>query len=254
MDDYYSKKIDSNTGEEALRVEGLTVPGQFYDVSFTLNKGEVLGLYGLVGAGRTEILETLFGLRRSTKGKVFVEGKQVSLGGAGKAVKQGFALVPEDRKENGLVLGMSCKMNTALANLKFVSKNGVVRRKKVDELFADYKKKMSIAAHNPELPVRNLSGGNQQKIVIGKWLATNPKILMLDEPTRGIDVGSKMEIHRIVGELAKEGMAVILVSSEMQEIIGACTRIITMANGRLTGEFYKDEITEENLMTGIMLH
>ena len=254
LDDYYSKKVNSNTDEEALRVEGLTVPGQFYDVSFSLNKGEVLGLYGLVGAGRTEIMETLFGLRKASKGKVFVRGKEVTLGVPSKAVKQGFALVPEDRKENGLVLGMSCKMNNALANLSSVSKSGVVNQKKIDALFAEYKQKMSIAAHNPELPVKNLSGGNQQKIVISKWLATNPQILMLDEPTRGIDVGSKMEIHRIVGELAKEGMAVIMVSSEMQEIIGACTRIITMANGKLTGEFTKDEITEENLMSGIMLH
>ena len=253
LDDYYSKKVDSNTGEEALRVEGLTVPGQFYDVSFKLNKGEILGIYGLVGAGRTEILETLFGLRHATKGKVFVEGKQKTLGSTARAVKNGFALVPEDRKENGLVLGLSCKWNNALANLKFVSKNGFIK-KKVNALFDEYKAKLSIAAHNPELPVRNLSGGNQQKIVISKWLATDPKILMLDEPTRGIDVGSKMEIHRLVGELAKEGLAVIMVSSEMQEIIGACTRIITMANGRLTGEFYKEDITEENLMSGIMLH
>lgn len=254
LDDYYSQKIDYDTGEEVLRVEELTVPGEFYDVHFKLNKGEILGLYGLVGAGRTEILETLFGLKRATKGKVYVNGKRVQFKSVANAVKHGMALVPEDRKENGLVLGLSSRWNNALACLKSISAKGFIKTKLLVELFDECKEKLSIVANNPGLPTRTLSGGNQQKLVISKWLNTHPKILMLDEPTRGIDIGSKMEVHRLVGELAKNGLAVIIVSSEMQEIMGACTRIITIANGRLTGEFSNEDITEENLMSGIMLH
>ncbi len=254
LDDYFNKAGDANTGVEALRLEGLTVPGGFEDVSFTLNKGEILGLYGLVGAGRSEIVETIFGLRRPTKGHIYIDGRRAAIHGTFAAVRHGIGLVPENRKEDGLVLGLSCKMNIGLANLRRVSRRSIVRRKKIMDLYSIYKEKLSIACNDPEQPVKNLSGGNQQKIIIGKWLGTEPRILMMDEPTRGIDVGSKAEIHRIIGDLARSGMAVIVISSEMQEIMGACSRIITIAEGKITGEFKTGEITEENLMNAIMLH
>jgi ribose transport system ATP-binding protein len=244
----------SDLGEEALRVENIAVAGEFEDISFSLRRGEILGLYGLIGAGRTEIVESIFGIRPINKGAIYIDGKPSSIHKSSDAVKCSMALVPENRKEDGLVLGMDCKWNIALGSLKQVSRRSVIDRRRVSELFEEYKDKLSIATPSGEQPVKNLSGGNQQKVVIGKWLATNPDILMLDEPTRGIDVGSKAEIHKLIGEFAKAGMAVIIISSEMPEIIGVCSRVITIANGRLTGEFSYDEITEENIMTGIMLH
>jgi ribose transport system ATP-binding protein len=254
LEDYYNMTHVSDLGEEALRVENIAVAGEFEDISFSLRRGEILGLYGLIGAGRTEIVESIFGIRPINKGAIYIDGKPSSIHKSSDAVKCSMALVPENRKEDGLVLGMDCKWNIALGSLKQVSRRSVIDRRRVSELFEEYKDKLSIATPSGEQPVKNLSGGNQQKVVIGKWLATNPDILMLDEPTRGIDVGSKAEIHKLIGEFAKAGMAVIIISSEMPEIIGVCSRVITIANGRLTGEFSYDEITEENIMTGIMLH
>ncbi len=254
LDSYYGLKSSHEPGREVLRVENLSADKAFRNVSFTLHEGEILGLYGLVGAGRTEIVETLFGIRRATGGSVYLNGEPMKLGSSSQAVENGFALVPEDRKECGLVLGMSCKENVALASLKRLSKGGVVDRKMVDDLFEKQREQMHIAVGNPNQPVKDLSGGNQQKVVIGKWLGAEPKVLMMDEPTRGIDTGAKQEIHKIMEDLASQGHAVIMISSEMPEIMGVCTRILTRALGEITGDFSGDEITEENLMNGIMLH
>lgn len=254
LEDYYNKTKIGDLGEDVLRVENINIPGQFEDVSFSLKKGEILGLYGLVGAGRTEIVEAIFGIRQIASGKVFINNKQVDISKSEQAVKNKLALVPENRKEDGLVLGMDCKWNIALGDLKQISRSSVVDKKRVLELFEEYKDKLSISTPGAEQQVKNLSGGNQQKVVIGKWLATNPEILMLDEPTRGIDVGSKAEIHKLIGDFAKAGMAVIMISSEMPEIIGVCSRVITIANGKISGEFSDEDITEANIMSGIILH
>lgn len=253
LEDYYNKTKIGDLGKEALRVENISIPGQFEDISFSLHRGEIVGLYGLVGAGRTEIVESIFGLRSIAKGRILIGGKPVSINKSGDAVGNSIGLVPENRKEDGLVLGMDCKWNTCLGNLKQVSRRSVINRRRVMKLFEEYKDKLSIATPGADQPVKNLSGGNQQKVVIGKWLATHPDILMLDEPTRGIDIGSKAEIHKLIADFAKAGMAVIIISSEMPEIIGVCSRVITIANGRLSGEFCYDDINEENIMSGIML-
>jgi ribose transport system ATP-binding protein len=255
LEDYYHHVEIGNLGEEVLLVENLSLSGMFSEISFRLRKGEILGLYGLVGAGRTEIVETIFGIRKPTKGRVLVNGKEANIRGSGDAVHYRIGLVPENRKEQGLIVGMDCKWNTALASLgKISNRQKVIDRKKLRELFNEYREKLQIATTGPDQLVKNLSGGNQQKVVIGKWLAIGPDILMLDEPTRGIDVGAKAEIHKLIGQLAKEGMAVIVISSEMPEIIGMCSRVITVANGTMTGEFTGENIKEENIMTGIMVH
>lgn len=253
LSEYYDEEEKTQeVGEEVLKVENLSLKDVFSDISFTLHKGEILGLYGLVGAGRTEVIESIFGVRKPTSGNVILEGKQMKLGSTKEAVKSGFALVPENRKEDGLVLGMSCRLNMALSSIKDLSDSGIVNNKKIAGLYDKQVEQMSIKIDNSEQPVKDLSGGNQQKVVIGKWLGTAPKVLMLDEPTRGIDVGAKTEIHKIIKELAKQDMAVIMISSEMPEIMGECTRILTMADGRITGEYSGSEITEENLIDGIM--
>lgn len=254
LDDFYGERDDAELGDDVLRVENLSLDGVFSNINFALRQGEILGLYGLVGAGRTEIVETLFGIRKPTAGTIYLDSKPIKTGSTREAVANGFALVPENRKEQGLVLGMSCKLNVALASLQRLSNRGVVNRKKVSDLFEQQVEQMQIAIGHPDQPVKDLSGGNQQKVVIGKWLGTTPRVLILDEPTRGIDIGAKTEIYRMISKLAKEGLAVIMISSEMPEIMSNCTRILTMANGKLTGEFSGKEITEENLMAGIMLH
>ena len=254
LEDYYNVGKTVTLGEEVLRVENLAVDGLFSNISFTLRQGEILGLYGLVGAGRTEVVETLFGIRKPSAGKIYLDGKPVKAGSTKEAVQNGFALVPENRKEQGLVLGMSCKLNTALASLRELSNHGIVDKERVAKLFDKQVEQMKIAVGHPDQPVKDLSGGNQQKVVIGKWLGTNPRVLIMDEPTRGIDIGAKTEIYRLMGDLANQGMAIIMISSEMPEIMSNCTRILTMAEGKLTGEFSGKDITEENLMGAIMLH
>jgi ribose transport system ATP-binding protein len=254
LEDYYNKiKIDS-AGDEVLRIENLSLHGQFENINFSLHRGEILGLYGLIGAGRTEIVETIFGIRNPTGGKIYINGEQVNIKNTSAAVKRHIGLVPENRKEQGLILGMDCKWNIAITGLSRIRTGGVVDPKKLLTLFNEFKDSLQIATSGPDQQVRTLSGGNQQKIVIGKWLAVRPLVLMLDEPTRGIDVGSKAEIHKLIGRLAMEGMAVIIISSEMPEIIGMCSRVITITHGRQTGEFKGSDITEEKIMTAIMLH
>ena len=235
-------------GKEVLRIDKLNRDKFVKNVSFEIRSGEVLGLYGLVGAGRSETAESLFGIVQADSGKIFIEGKEVKIPNPKKAVNLGIGLVPENRKIQGLILGMACDDNLTLPRLDNMHKFGFLRNSIQNSLFREYAEKLSISTPGPKQSVGKLSGGNQQKIVIGKWISLNPKLLILDEPTRGIDVGSKAEIHRLIGEMASEGIAVLVISSEMPEIIGVSDRIITMREGRVTGEFNKEEVSEEKLI------
>ena len=248
--DYYEKG-ERHLGEEVLRVEGLTSGKDYRDVSFTLRAGEVLGFYGLIGAGRSEVAETLFGMRRADAGQIYFHGEPVTISNSGDAIALGIALVPENRKEQGLVLAMSGRENMTLPQLERLQNLGFMQTQQEQAIFRRYREALSISTTGPNQRVGNLSGGNQQKIVIGKWLSTEPKLLILDEPTRGIDVGSKSEIHKLIGDLAEQGYAVLVISSEMPEIIGVSHRIVTMYSGRVTGEFSGAEITEDNLIAAV---
>jgi len=240
--------ISKDIGKEVLRVEKLCREKFVKDVSFEIKSGEVLGLYGLVGAGRSETAESIFGIVQADSGKIFLEGEEVKVPNPKKAVKLGLGLVPENRKLQGLILGMACDDNLTLPRLDKMQHMGFIKNSIQNSLFREYAEKLSISTPGPKQPVGKLSGGNQQKIVIGKWISLNPKLLILDEPTRGIDVGSKSEIHRLIGQMAAEGIAVLVISSEMPEIIGVSDRIITMREGRVTNEFRKEDVSEEKLI------
>lgn len=253
LDNYYYK-CKWNPKEEVLKVENLSLKGYFKDISFTVHAGEVVGFYGLVGAGRTEIMETIFGIRKADSGKIYLEGKEQKIHNSVDAVKAKIGFVTENRKEQGLVLGQSCRENMALAKLPMISKHGLVDIKETYNIYNFYHDKLSISSPSSETPVGNLSGGNQQKVVLGKWMTLGPKLLILDEPTRGIDVGSKSEIYKLIADMAEnEGMAVIVISSEMPEVMGISNRILTISQGNLTGELVGDEITEDSLMRAILI-
>ncbi len=253
LDNYYYK-CKWNPKEEILKVENLSLKGYFKDISFTIHAGEVVGFYGLVGAGRTEIMETIFGIRKADSGKIYLEGKEQKIHNSVDAVKAKIGFVTENRKEQGLVLGQSCRENMALAKLPMISKHGFVDIKETYNIYNFYHDKLSISSPSSETPVGNLSGGNQQKVVLGKWMTLGPKLLILDEPTRGIDVGSKSEIYKLIADMAEnEDMAVIVISSEMPEVMGISNRILTISQGNLTGELVGDEITEDSLMRAILI-
>lgn len=252
LNNYYYK-AKGNVGDEVFRVEDLSVKGYFKDVSFNVRAGEVVGFYGLVGAGRTEIMETIFGVRKADSGKIYVNGKEVSIRNSHDAIKNGIGFLTENRKEQGLVLKQTCRENMAMANLPNMMKACFVDEGATHELYKKYHEALQISSPSSEQIVGNLSGGNQQKVVLGKWLAITPKLLILDEPTRGIDVGSKSEIYKLIAELADSGLAVILISSEMPEIMGISNRVITMAQGRLTAELSEKEVSEEGLMKAIII-
>lgn len=238
-------------GENALEVRNLTCDGLFDDINFSIRKGEVVGMYGLVGAGRTEIAETLFGLRKPSTGEIYLDGEKVEINSPVAAIKYGIALVPENRKEQGLVLGMSCRDNITLSILNRLTNFGILGKRKELEIYDKYAEELAIKSPSWAQKVGNLSGGNQQKVVIGKWLSTHPKVLILDEPTRGIDVGSKSEIHKLIRSLAKTGYAVLVISSEMPEVLGVSDRILALYNGKINGEFLDSDVTEDDLVKAI---
>ncbi len=252
--DYFTSKKITKYGNEVIRLENISREDEFENINFSIREGEVLGLYGLLGAGRTEIAETIFGINQPDSGQIYFEGKAVDIDHSKKAVKMGIGLIPESRKEQGLVLGMSNLDNMSLAKIPYLQNAGFIKEKEVRDIFVEYKDKLSISLTGPNQKVMNLSGGNQQKVVIGKWLSLNPKLLILDEPTRGIDVGSKAEIHNLIGELAQKGLAVLVISSEIPEILGVSHRIITMHQGEQTGEFTDEEVTENKLIQSITSH
>lgn len=248
-----TKQQRDTTRKSCLQVSGLSVEGLFKNISFDVSYGEVVGFSGLVGAGRTELAETIFGLRRPDAGEIRLDGEVRQFGSAADAIAAGISLVPESRKEQGLVLGMSCRENATLATLGQMTRFGIfVDRPRENEVFEQYKDQLRIKTPSGEQVVGTLSGGNQQKVVIAKWLHTKPKLLILDEPTRGIDVGSKAEIHRLVRDLAASGYAVIVISSEMPEVIGVSDRILAMYNGSIVGELDGNTATEDDLVQAIM--
>ena len=253
-----NKGIIKNSGinKEILKVENLCLRNPenkndflVNDVSFTLSKGEVLGIAGLMGAGRTEVLESIFGLfPKFTSGKISIEGKETSIKSVNDAIEAGIALVPEDRKLQGLILNMNVSKNTSLANLAAVSKFGFINRAKEEKLSKKFIEKLHVQIPSPRIEVDKLSGGNQQKVVLAKWLAIHPGILLLDEPTRGIDVGAKAEIYKLINELASQGMAILVVSSELTEILAICDNILVMSESKLTAKLSGEEATEELIM------
>lgn len=252
--DTYFHKAQEKFGAEVIRVDGLSTAGLFDDVNFSVRQGEVLGLYGLVGAGRSEVVETIFGVRRADRGTLTWNGAQIPFPTPRQAIDLGMALVPESRKEQGLVLMMGGRENTTLPHLASYAQATVLDRRRELVTFDDYKASLSIKTTGPEQPVSTLSGGNQQKFVLAKWLCAGPKLIILDEPTRGIDVGSKSAIHQLIADLAERGLAVIVISSEMPEVLGVSHRVLAMAEGRMVAEFTGDALTEENLIDAVSHH
>ena len=249
----HAARTDFRSGENVvLQVSDLWSRGAFREVSFELRSGEILGFYGLIGSGRTEILEAIFGLRKYYRGEIRVAGERLDKHNPEEAIARGIALIPEDRKENGLALSLACDRNLGMTVMNQWGNLAHPSREK--RLFEEYREKLSIKAPGPSYPVDNLSGGNQQKVVIGKWLATEPRILLVDEPTRGIDVGSKAQIHQLLRDLAAEGYAIIVVSSEMPEIIRVSDRVLSLYEGRIVSELVGEEISEESVgraITGV---
>jgi rhamnose transport system ATP-binding protein len=242
-------KIEVPRLDVILTVENLSCEGSFKNVSFELRKGEILGFAGLVGAGRTDVANTLFGIKRASAGSIKLEGKPVSISSPQQAMDLGLAYVPEDRLQHGLVSEMNIIHNITLPRLVDFSKMGWVSNRRERKAAYDISCQMEVKANSTYQLARELSGGNQQKVVLGKWLSTNPRILILDEPTRGIDVGTKAAVHMLMTKLASEGMAIILISSELPEILGMSDRIIVMHEGYITGEFSRAEATQEKILT-----
>lgn len=238
-------------GDVALEVRELSCGHLFQDVSFHVRRGEVVGFYGLVGAGRTEVAETLFGLRAPSAGEILLNGQRTVIHSPHDAIEKGISLVPEDRKGQGLVLGMNCRDNMTLPQVDDLKAGPFVSDGAEVAIFDQYRDKLDIRTPGWKQLVGNLSGGNQQKIVIGKWLSMHPEVLIVDEPTRGIDVGSKSEIHNLIRELAAQGYAVIVISSEMPEVLHVSDRIVAMYSGRIIRTFTSEEVTEDNLIQAI---
>jgi ribose transport system ATP-binding protein len=238
----------TSCGEICLNAEHLTRRGEFTDISFTLKKGEILGFSGLVGAGRTEVMKAIFGLSKLDTGTIKFHGKNVVVTNPRDAIQLKFGFVPEDRKREGLVLVHSMKTNVTQATMRKYSRMGFLRETRQARAAREYIEKLNIKPPLPERDMKDFSGGNQQKVVIAKWLDNAPELLILDEPTRGVDVGAKQEIYAIIKELADSGVSIMVVSSEMEEILGLCDRIIVMHEGRMRGEFGREEATQEKLL------
>ncbi len=235
-------------GEVLLEVDGLTATGRFESIGLTVRAGEVVGLAGLVGAGRTEVLRAIAGVDRYDSGTVRVRGSRVRGGNVDEAIDAGLGLVPEDRKAQGLVLGASVQENLGLVTLRAATRWGVVDFARLRAAAADMIRRLAIRTPSGRTVVRTLSGGNQQKVVIGKWLTANPAVLLLDEPTRGIDVGAKVEIYELINALTADGRGVLLVSSELPEVLGICDRVLVMSRGRLVGELDHSQATQDAVM------
>lgn len=241
-------KPDVKIGEEVLRLENLTRTGYFKNVSFNVRKGEIVGLTGLVGAGRTEVVEALFGITKKDSGKVYLEGKEVNIKQPSDAMDLGIGLLPEDRQKSGLIMSWGLGRNVTLSTLKNYAKNGFLDEKKEREISKKFLEEVDTKAVSIFDLGSSLSGGNQQKVVVAKTLVQDLKVVIMDEPTKGVDVGAKAEIYDIMGQLAQKGYGVILISSEMPEILGMSDRIIVMCNGKVTGELSKEEATQERIL------
>ena len=248
LTDYYPKQRNQRAAV-ALRVDGLSVYGHLRKISFEVHEGEVLGIAGLMGSGRTTLAKAIFGEYPISEGRIFVGGREVRIRSPRDAIRVGLSLVADKRKEEGLVLPMSVAENLTLSSMdKLVRSGGFIDRGKERNVITRDVELLKIKTQGTHLPVQYLSGGNQQKVVIGKWLETEPKVLIMNEPTRGIDVGAKAEIYQLISRLTSQGMAVIMISSEMPELLGMSDRILVMHEGKVTGEFSIEEATQENIM------
>ncbi|MEG1269037.1 MAG: sugar ABC transporter ATP-binding protein, partial [Oscillospiraceae bacterium] len=248
LSDYYTRDTFEK-GESVLRVKNLNQTNVLHDISFDLKKGEILGFAGLVGAGRTELMQAIFGITKIDSGVVEVNGKPIKIKRPYDAINSGIALVPENRKEQGLILKNTVGFNMTIAVLKDFIKGINVNHKKELQIMETYKEKLSIKTPSFTQKASNLSGGNQQKVVVSKWLAANPSVLILDEPTRGIDVGAKSEMYSIMNELTKQGVSIIMVSSEMPEVMGMSDRICVMYNGAITAVIDKKDFTQKKILS-----
>jgi len=248
LKDYFPKRT-SNIGKMAMVVENLKAGRQVKDVSFNVHEGEVVGLSGLVGSGRTEAIRAMIGVDKLESGKITLDGKQIKLKSPKQAFNKGIAMLSEDRKHEGVVLTMPIKYNISLSCLKrFCSVLGVIKKKTENNYTLDFAKKVKLKAASLMDEVNTLSGGNQQKVAIARLLASESRVMILDEPTRGVDVGAKMEIFNIINEMVSQNYAVIIISSEMAEVIGMCDRAFIIREGRSVGELGKDELTEQNII------
>jgi rhamnose transport system ATP-binding protein len=241
-------KTEAAVGEVALSVERLTREGVFTDVSFDVRQGEIVALAGLIGAGRTEVARAIFGIDRWDAGAVRVAGKPLPPASPTSAMAAGVGLVPEDRRAQGLVMDMSVERNMGLTQLRSLSRFGLMNSRRERGRAADWALRLRLKYGRLSDAVTTLSGGNQQKVVLAKWLATRPKVLIVDEPTRGIDVGTKAEVHRLLSELAGQGVAVLMISSELPEVLGMADRVLVMREGRLVTEIARADATEESVM------
>lgn len=241
-------KIEAEQGNTILKVKNLNRIGFFKDISFELHQGEILGFFGLVGAGRTEVMQTIFGIEALTSGEVFINGKKVNIANPSEAMNYGLAYIPEDRQLQGTILKMNIKENVTLSIINKISRYFFLDKEKELKITEQYGKQIEIKASSWHQLVENLSGGNQQKVVLAKWIATKPRILIMDEPTKGIDVATKATVHNIISELAKQGIAIILVSSELPEILGMSNNIIVMHEGAITTKFTRDKANSENII------
>ena len=239
---------DSVIQEQILEVHGFSHPTEFADIDFSLHSGEILGFYGLVGSGRSELMQSLFGITKASSGVVSIAGRNVTITTPADAVSNGIVYVPEDRGRQGTITALSIFQNVTLPSLSRTSKNGFLRLAEEFRLTREYTSRLDLRAASLDSSVGNLSGGNQQKVVIAKWLATKPKIIVLDEPTKGIDIGSKAAVHEFMAELSSQGLAVIMVSSEIPEILGMSDRVIVMREGRMVAELEKEDLNPETLV------
>lgn len=247
-------KLDAEIGDTVLKVDALTRTGVFRDVSFEVHSGEIVGLAGLVGAGRSEVARAIMGIDKPDSGRVEVFGKTLKPGDTTAAIKAGLGFVPEDRRKQGLVMELSVRRNAALTLREKLARFGVIDARREAKAAEEWSERLEVKTSSQLDPVSSLSGGNQQKVVLAKWLATEPRILIVDEPTRGIDVGTKSEVHRLLSTLAQAGVGIIMISSELPEVLGMSDRVIVMCEGAVTGEFTRAEANAENVMTAATDH
>jgi len=235
-------------GEELFCVEGLSRGEEFADVSFNLHRGEILGVYGLVGSGRSEVMQSIFGLNPPDSGTIRIEGRALHIRSSQDAIAEGIGYVPEDRQIMGSILEFPISDNVALASLYSISHKGFIRRSDEETIANYFVKRLQIKTSDVTQHLEELSGGNQQKVVIAKWLATHPRVLIMDEPTKGIDVGAKTAVYQIMGEMAAQGLGIIMVSSELPEVLGMADRVLVMRRGRARAIFTRAEATPEKIV------
>ena len=253
LDQMYPERV-YQTGETVLSVRDLTQPGYFKDISFDLHAHEILGFFGLIGAGRSEVMRTIFGIDKKSSGTIFLNGKEIDIKNPLEAMKHGIAFVPEDRQDQGVILKMSISKNITLPQIDALSRLGILHGDSEKEITENYGKKMEIRSAGWHVDAETLSGGNQQKVVLAKWLATKPRILILDEPTKGIDVATKAAVHTFVSEMAAQGLAVILISSELPEILGMSDRIIVMHEGTIVAKYEQSEADSQKIIKAATGH